>query len=98
MKKNQFLRVAAFCCAILFISLSARAGTLVFGSDNISYGNEAGPEHIIPIDINNNLRPGVVCANFGFRDIGSINQGGGIGDTLCVFTNDGFGNLSSNET
>jgi hypothetical protein len=96
-KENRFLHALVVFCAFLFGTAGpVLAQSLSFSSVNLGTGN--GPLCVMPVDINGNGFPGVVTANFGFRYGYGPGTGGGAGSTLTVFTNDGYGELTSNAT
>src|SRR5580658_3602122 len=95
-KKNRFIPVLGVCCAFLGTASSVFAQGLEFSTAGLTTGY--GPVTVVPVDVNGNGHPGLVCANTGFEGDINFGLGGGGGTTLSVFTNDGFGNLSFNAT
>jgi len=96
MNKTHLPLVAGVSCVLLAVAFSAHSQTLTFSATNVPTGS--GPAMVIPVDINGDGFPGLVCANFGFGYTAIFGAGNGSGDTLSVFTNDGFGNLSPSQT
>jgi hypothetical protein len=96
MKKLRFVSALAILGVFIAVACPVLAQPLSFRSANLATGS--GPAMVVPVDINGDGYPGLVCANFGFRFGGAFGSGGGSGTTLSVFTNDGLGNLSPSAT
>lgn len=94
--KTRSVFALAVLGAVLCLACSALAQEFAFDVANVTTGN--GPASVIAVDINADGRPGLVTANFGFRNAGAFPTGGGSGTTLSVLTNDGSGNLFPSAT